>query len=195
MKAITAILLELDRRLKWDGPKATLRFIGSVALMLQTGYERGTKDGDILRTRDVDSSLEKEILEVAGKGSSMHRQYRMYIDLVAEPVPFLPRVPRYRQVTEFGGQLRKFDVLALDVTDVVVSKLKRFSVNDVKDISAMVALGRVPHERLLERFKSAVDAWWMDARAEDLPACVRNLNEVERRLFDKPASRIELPGE
>jgi len=49
------------------GPdKITLRFIGAGALMLQTEYDRGTKDGDILKTEDLDASTRDHLLALAG---------------------------------------------------------------------------------------------------------------------------------
>jgi hypothetical protein len=63
----------------------------------------------------------------------------------------------------------------------------------MSDIRAMADLSRIDHARLLERFRSAVDVFSGDARAEDLPSYVRNLNRVERDYLLVPESEIELP--
>jgi hypothetical protein len=47
-------------------PKITLRLIGAGALMLQTGYDRGTKDSDILESEDLDTLTHAQLLELAG---------------------------------------------------------------------------------------------------------------------------------
>jgi hypothetical protein len=63
-----------------------------------------------------------------------------------------------------------------------------------RDIEAMIRLDLVPHERLIDRFRSGVDGYSMDARAEDLPNYVANLHRVERDQFGLPRTEIELPG-
>jgi hypothetical protein len=82
----------------------------------------------------------------------------------------------------------------LDVVDVVVSKLKRFNANDQSDIDAMIERGLVPHDRLIDRFRAAVDEFMGDARAEDLPKYVANLHRVERDMLVVPETEIELPS-
>jgi hypothetical protein len=77
--------------------------------------------------------------------------------------------------------------------DVVVSKLKRFHANDRADIAAMVDRELVPHDLLVDRFRSAVDAFSFDARAPDLPRYVANLHLVERDYFGVDETEIELP--
>jgi hypothetical protein len=82
----------------------------------------------------------------------------------------------------------------LDVVDVVVAKLKRFHANDRSDIEAMVERDLVHHEALLARFRSAVDSYAADARADDLPRYVKNLHVVERDFLGVGETEIELPG-
>jgi hypothetical protein len=48
----------------------------------------------------------------------------------------------------------------------------------------MIDLGRVEHELLLARFRSAMEIYSLDSRAdEDLPCCVRNFHQIERDFF------------
>jgi hypothetical protein len=124
----------------------------------------------------------------------MHRRHRLYVDLVPPGLPFLPQGPAWRLVETLNKSLRHFELSVLDVTDVIVSKLKRFSASDVSDIEAMIDRGLVSHGVLLDRFRSAVDSYSMDARASDLPRYVENLNRVERDMLDVDESAIELPG-
>lgn len=62
----------------------------------------------------------------------------------------------------------------------MVSKLKPFRENDRDDARAMADRGLLNPKRLEERFRLAVDAFSMDARAEDLPKVVKNLHIVQR---------------
>ena len=195
MKQLRHFLRELDDAWKPLGSsRQTLPLIGSGALMLRTDYERGTKDGDVFQTSDITDSVKSRLLVLGGRGTPLHTRHRLYIDVVDNGLPFLPQVPVWHALSELNATLTHFDVLVLDVVDVVVSKLKRFHANDRADISAMIERGLVTHDRLVERFEAAVDIWKDDARAEDLPQYVANLQTLERDEFFVPESEIDLPS-
>jgi hypothetical protein len=84
-------------------------------------------------------------------------------------------------------------VRALDVVDVVVSKLRRFSADDEGDVRAMSGLGLLGHKRLVKRFGEAIDHFQLDARAEELPGIIKNLNKVERDYLRAVPSKFDLP--
>lgn len=194
MSIIEEFFREVDAR--WTGPRATripLRLIGSTALMLQTAYQRGTKDSDVLETIDLSADTKDRLLAVAGAGTELHRRRRLYLEIVANGIPFLPWPPAWRRIDALGD-LRHFELSALDVVDVVVSKLKRLNANDLSDIAAMIDLDLVPHQLLIDRFRSAVDLFSGDARAEDLPKYVANLHRIERDVFAASETEIELPS-
>jgi hypothetical protein len=170
-----------------------LHLIGCGALMLQTNYERGTKDADVLELGDLHGPAKDRLLALGGKESELHRQHLVYLDVVGNGVPFLPLRPVWRAKPSLQESLAHFEVRVLDVVDVVVSKLKRFHANDQADILAMVNLGLVSHAALVSRFVSAVDRWSCDARAEDFPRYVRNLHRVERDMLGVEETEIELP--
>ena len=85
-------------------------------------------------------------------------------------------------------------MLALDVVDVVVSKLKPFRPNDKADIDAMIDRELIHHARLVDRFRSAADDWAYGAHADRLHTYVKNLNEVERDMLGVDETEIELPS-
>ncbi len=170
-----------------------MKIIGSAALMLQADYERGTKDSDVLETAQITLEIKERLLALAGKGTDISKRFRLHLDVVANGLPFLPQKPLFHEASSMSRRLRHFDVKVLDIADVVVSKLKRFNANDVSDVAAMIASGHAKHGRVLERFKSAVDAYSTDARAEDLPKYVKNLNTIERDFFRVTESKVDLP--
>ena len=195
MSRISDFFTDIDER--WRPAivrNVQLRIIGSAALMLRSDYERGTKDGDVLEAEDLAAEVKDELVKLAGKKSEIFDRWRMYIDFVTPALPFLPGAPMWHEMSVLNAKLRNFSVVVLDVVDVVVSKLKRFNSFDQQDIEAMVGLDLVPHERLIERFRSAVDGYEMDARAEDLPKYVANLHRIERDQFGLPSTDIELPA-
>jgi hypothetical protein len=191
MKLVERFLVELARG--WEhASRPKLRIIGSAALILQTDYVRGTKDSDVLRTVELDDATSEKLLDLGGEESLLAARWNHYLDIVPNGVPFLPHAPRWHPLAlPDAPQTLSFEVL--DVVDVVVSKLKRFGENDRSDIAAMIERELVPHAQLVERFMSAVDEFSHDARADQLPRYVRNLNEIERDVFGAERSVIELP--
>ena len=185
---------ELDRVWKPTGTdRIPLPIIGAGALLLQTSYERLTKDSDVLETEQIGEDVRSQLEKLAGKGSRLHLRHNLYLDVVRAGLPLLPQRPSWIAIPELTASLTHFRIEVLDVVDVVVSKLKRFHANDRYDIQAMVDLELVPHARLLERFRSAVEAFSLDARAAELPKYLANLHVVERDFYGTGESELELP--
>lgn len=191
---IENFIVAIDQAWSRDpGPKILLRVIGSTALMLQADYVRGTKDSDVLEAADLTPVVKRELLALAGEDTPLATLNRMYLDIVAGGLPFLPLVPIWHPLEDLSAELAHFRVEALDIVDIVTSKFKRFNSNDQTDIKAMIARDLVKHSALVERFASAVDRFSGDARAEELPRYVKNLHRIERDLFFVEESEIELP--
>lgn len=195
MQLISDFFAEIDRRWPRE-PAGTVRLpmIGCGALMLQANYERGTKDSDVFETVDLTEAVKQHLVAIAGPGTDLHKRWKLYVDIVANGVPFLPHAPLWHPVPELNQTLVRLEIVVLDVVDVVVSKLKRFHANDRADIDAMVERDLVPHERLIERFRAAVHEFSGDARADQLPAYVDNLHHVERDMLGVAESEIDLPS-
>ena len=118
----------------------------------------------------------------------------MYAEIVANGIPFLRQRALWNPQPALNAQLEHLHIEALDVVDVVVSKLKRLSPSDEDHIEAMIEKGLVPHGALIAYFREAVDYWLGDARAEDLPKYVANLHRVERDVYGVAPTEIELPS-
>ena len=186
---------ELDRAWKPTGTKRIrLPIIGAAALLLQTSYERLTKDSDVLETEEIDEGVRRQFEDLAGKRSRLRLRHKLYLDVVRPGLPLLPQRPNWVPMPDLTASLAHFKIEALHVVDVVVSKLKRFNANDRSDIQAMVDLELVPHDSLIGRFRSAVDAFSLDARAAELPSYLANLHSVERDFFSADETEIELPS-
>lgn len=193
---IASFLKEIDESwTKSSEKKITLKILGSLALMLQCGYQRKTKDMDIFELDEVTPNIKSSLQEIAGKESKLCKKYRMYLDFVAKALPFLPPRPNFYPLVDLNKELKHFCFWALEVTDVVISKLSRFQSSDIDDIRAMIERRLVKHETLLERFKLAFDQWEMSSRREKLPLIIKNLNEIERDLFLVKETSIDLPSD
>jgi len=174
--------------------KVRLSIIGCGALMLQAEYERGTKDSDVFETTDLSRETKERLLCIAGPDTDLHKRWKLYIDIVGNGVPFLPHAPVWHPVEAVNQSLVHLELFVLDVVDVAVSKLKRFHANDQADIDAMIDRDLVPHDRLIERFRAAVEEFSGDARATDLPKYVQNLHRVERDMLAVSETEIDLPS-
>jgi hypothetical protein len=147
----------------------------------------------VLETTDLSVRAKERLIELAGQGTELHLRHNMYLELVSSGLPFLPQKAAYHRLNDLNAELHHLELEVLDSVDVVVSKLKRFHANDRSDIEAMIEKGLVPHDRLVSRFREAVDYYEGDARAEDFPRYVKNLHVVERDSFAVSESEIELP--
>ncbi len=185
MDRVESFLRDLDARWTGVGNPIDLKVIGASALTLQLGYERGTQDTDVLEVEGVT----KDLLEIAEKGSDLHRRHNLYLQVVGEAILFLPQKPNFQK--KFS--LEKITVWVLDPVDIALSKLARYHADDADDIEMLVGEGHVDHDQLVERFRAAVDWYSMDARVAKLPRFLKNLHKVERDYFDVEKTDIELP--
>ena len=190
---VELFLLDIDANWPPTAPRVPLKVFGSTALMLQTTYARGTKDSDILGVDPILGAMAENLLSMAGKDSRLHRKHKVYLDIVGAGVPFFPNPTNWLPATDLNARLRSFEVHILDVTDVVVSKLKRFSEPGRNDIKAMIDRELIDHAVLIERFLSAADVFSMGAQAYLVPHCAKNLNWVEREYLGEPETEYELP--
>jgi hypothetical protein len=191
VRPVEKLLIDLAKEWRHES-RPKLQVIGSTALMLRTDYHRGTKDSDILHAAHLDEETCLRLVELAGRGTKLAERWRMYVQIVSNGLPFLPQAPKWHSVS-IEGASHAFVIEALDVVDVVVSKLKRFHGDDQTDIAAMVDRDLVPHDLLLGRFRSAMEMFSYDARAEELPRYIANLHQVERDMLLVEETELELP--
>ena len=190
---VELFLLDVDAHWPLTAPRIPLKVFGSTALMLQTTYVRGTKDSDMLGVDPILGTMAEDLLRLAGKDSTLHRKHQIYLDVVSAGVPFFPHPTHWLPATDLNARLRSFEVQLLDITDVVVSKLKRFSDSDRNDIKAMIDRELIDHALLVERFLSAADVFSMGSQAVHVIHCAKNLNWVEREYLGDPETEYELP--
>lgn len=104
MSVIEELLQEVDRAWRQPGPKIGLHIIGSTALMLQTSYDRGTKDSDVLETDEVTDQIAGRLLEIAGPNTVIHRRHGIYVDIVRRGIPSADKAPStFRSSSSIGS--------------------------------------------------------------------------------------------
>lgn len=176
------------------GEPLELRIIGAGALQLLYGYDRGTRDGDVLETDELTAPIKVRLSELAGEGSVLKTRHRMHLHFVPAGLPFLPPKPRFEPALP-KLKLKNFRLSALHAADVAVSKLARFLAQDSTDIKAIVDKGLMTHAEFVARFRAAVDLHSMDARADKLPAYLERFHTVERDFFAVKPTAIALPDD
>lgn len=191
MQSISDFFAELDVAWGDEPSPIVLPLFGAGALVLQTAYYRATKDSDIFETVQHTANVKARLQQLAGRDTALHRRHRMYLELVPNGIPFFPREPLWHPIPL---RLRCFSIHALDIADVLVSKLARFHADDRQDIDEMIQRGLVSHSRMRDRFLDAVHERSMDARADELPDYVERFHIVERDMFGTEESEIELPS-
>lgn len=190
-----ALLLDLDAQWQALGePRIRIRILGSLSLMLQTNYDRITKDGDILFAPPVEGPVKDQLLALGGPETALAKRHRVYVDIVNSGILLLPHHPSYNPLPDLTARLKHFEVEALSILDVVITKMNPFRTTDIKDITAMIDRGHVTHEQFLTRFQSAVDRFADGATgAAKLPRIVKNFNWIEEVAFGVEPTPIELP--
>ncbi len=175
-----------------EAPKVRLRILGSMALMIQADYIRGTKDGDVLESAPIHRGIKSELLALGGKGTGLANRHGIYLDIVPSGILFMPSAVTYRPLLEFSSALSCFEVEVMDITDACVTKLKRFNGNDQADLAAMVQFQKLDHDHFLDRFLSAIDHCRGQAFADDYPKFVEHFHQVERDIFLVPETPVDL---
>lgn len=146
----------------------------------------------MLETTELEGPIGVRLVALAGPGTRLHDRHGIYLDLVGVGIPFLPLEPLWHAA---DVRLNHFNVLVLDVADVLVSKLKRYVGTDREDIRQMIDGGHVDHARMLARLLDVIEWHKYDGRSDALPAMAERFNQVERDWFGVEETTIDLPDE
>src|SRR5260370_24352781 len=95
--------------------------IGGFVVTALYGLPRPTADVDVLSI--VPASQRAFILELAGRGSPLHKKYRLHIECVT--VAAIPEDYEQRLTEMFSGSFFSIRLLALDSQHIALSKTAR----------------------------------------------------------------------
>jgi hypothetical protein len=123
-----SFLRELDEQLT---SPTELHCFGGFIVAEYYGLLRPTADIDVIETRGTDSAT---LVRLAGKGSVLHKKYRVYIDVVT--VAAVPDEYESRLIDVFEGQFRHLRIKAFERHDLVLAKLARNIDRDRQDVEA-----------------------------------------------------------
>ena len=142
-----AFLGELDATL---ADPVELHCLGGFVVAQHYGVAgRETSDIDFLAARMKSGTADLEAL--AGLHSPLHRRYKLYLQHVTVVTP--PCDYERRLVPMFpGAAWRYLTLLALDATDLALSKLERNSDRDREDFMRLAKAGLIDREALQQRY-------------------------------------------
>jgi uncharacterized nucleotidyltransferase DUF6036 len=138
-------LRDLDRTIT---APAQLRCLGGFVVAMQYGLERPTADIDF---SSLSSSLAaSELIRLGGRGSKLHREHGIYLDLViltVEPANYEQRVSEM-----FPGELKRLRLMALDPYDLALTRLDRNSPKDREDFRHLARFVPLDMDALRARY-------------------------------------------
>ena len=113
------------------------------------GGARTTSDVDFL---GIVPSVRMGLIDIAGKGSPLHRKHKIYLDAVTVATP--PENYQDRLVPMFPDAWHRLRLFALEAHDLALSKLERNIERDRDDVQQLVRAGYLKPEILRERYYS-----------------------------------------
>lgn len=194
---LIALLDRLDDELRAvarDGEHLHLFLLGRGALILLYGLapgEAGTKDLDTIQEGHPPDRLLAFALERFGKGSDYAAGQQLYLEAVNVALPPVPTWYR-RRCQEFEpGRWVAPRVWKLEIHDLAVTKLQRFSQNDRADLRALCDLELLTPDELRRSLEKAFPwSTCKDGEPDDeLHAkCQRHLDRVLAYLEGRSAT-------
>ncbi len=104
--------------------------LGGFVVTQLYGLKRSTGDLDVLSIAPVEQR--KDFLEKAGRGSALHKRYKIYLDYVG--VASIPYEYESRLIEMYPGVYKHIRLFALDPYDIALSKLCRNIGRDREDV-------------------------------------------------------------
>jgi len=141
-----SFLGDLDGLLK--GP-VELRCLGGFVVTQQYGIGRETSDIDFLAA--IAQSPDDKVETLAGLGSKLHRKYRLYMQHVGVATPPADYASRLTRMFP-SAAWQRLRLLALDATDIALSKLERNAERDREDVLCLGRAGYIDPQVLKDRY-------------------------------------------
>ena len=139
-----------------------LRCLGGFVITQQYGIGRETSDIDFLSV--VRHQSDDDLEAIAGLGSELHRQYRLYLQYVGIVTPPCEWASRLRPMFP-GAAWTHLRLFALDPVDLALSKLERNSDRDREDVVGLARSGYIDANRLKARYFAEVRPYWLSKEA------------------------------
>jgi len=124
--------------------------VGGFVVTILYGLERPTSDVDVIVITPNDEI--EHLIELAGKGSELHRKHKVYLDSVT--VATYPEDYDLRLTEMFPSTFRNLRLFALDPYDIALSKLDRNIQRDRDDVKYLAKTVPFDLRLLQERYEN-----------------------------------------
>jgi hypothetical protein len=141
-----SFLRDLDSALKGS---VELRCLGGFVVTQQYGIGRTTSDIDFLAAIKGSSD---DLEALAGRASELYRKYGLYLQYVGVVTPPCDYADRLRHMFP-SAPWKRLTLLALDATDLALSKLERNSERDREDFLGLASAGLLDLEAFQTRYR------------------------------------------
>ena len=135
---------EIDGRLS---EQIQLHCCGGFVVTQLYGVARTTSDVDFI---GVVPNVQRDLTEIAGKGSPLHRKYKVYLDAVTVATP--PEDYEELLISMYAGAWVHLRLEALEAHDLALSKLERNIDRDRDDVRQLARAGHLKPEILRARY-------------------------------------------
>jgi hypothetical protein len=138
--------------------------LGGFVITVVYGLARPTADVDVLSV--VPRGEIERLLGLAGKGSSLHRKYGLYLDLVT--VATVPEDYQERLTEVAAGAFKRLRLFALDPYDLALAKLERNIQRDRDDVKHLARTIPFDINVLRSRYEKELRPYLGNPEREDL---------------------------
>jgi|SRR5581483_4429076 len=158
-----------------------LHCFGGFVVTQRYGLSRATRDVDVLSVRP--RGLSQHLLDFAGRGSALHRQYGVYLDLVT--IATVPEDYDHRLSEMFAGGFQYLRLFALDAYDLALAKLERNLQHDREDVKYLARTIPFDLGLLRERYERELRPYLGNPAREDLTLrlWIEAIEEEQGRLL------------
>ena len=156
-----SFLYEIDAALL---KRIELHCLGGFVVTLVYGLPRTTADVDVVTV--IPESERGPLLNLAGKGSILHRRHRVYLDIVT--VAAIPEDYSARLTEILRGKFVHLRLFALDPYDVALAKLERNIQRDRDDVKHLARTVPLDVGVLEDRYRTELRPYLGNPTREDL---------------------------
>jgi hypothetical protein len=126
-----------------------LHCIGGFVVTRCYGFARQTRDLDVLSI--TPNSQRNLFVQQAGKGSGLHKKYKVYLDFVTV-IQAYPENYEQRLSEMFPGRLQNVRLFAAEAHDLALMKLERNIERDREDVKFLARQGYIQPDKLYMRY-------------------------------------------
>ena len=180
--SLLGYLAVLDRRLIDTGKSTRLYLSGGAAVVLAYGSTERTKDVDAFVAER--NEVLDELQVWAGKNTVIAKREGYFFEVVPPIYPLAPGMFD-RALPIEGLTLQAITPFAIELHDIIITKLGRYHAKDRSDIELLTRIPGFRHERLTELYALARDdmtSYWPDK----LEKTDRNFNLVRTVILGLP---------